>query len=143
VSIFASALLEGRPTTIYGDGRSTRDYVYVDDVVAAFVLAAGAAGNGVRLNIGTGLETSVRELHRLIARMVGRPDAPMFRPPRAGELDRVALDSSAAQRVLGWHAQAGLHDGLARTVVWLRNGGLARRAAAAPLAAAEPVASMR
>jgi UDP-glucose 4-epimerase len=137
VSIFASALLEGRPTTIYGDGSSTRDYVYVDDVVEAFVLAAGTAGNGMRLNIGTGRETSVRELHRLIARAVGRPDTPRFQPPRPGELDRVALDSTAAQRVLGWHAQTVLEDGLARTVAWLRNDGLARKAPA------EPTASMR
>jgi UDP-glucose 4-epimerase len=131
VSIFASALLEGRPTTIYGDGSSTRDYVYVDDVVEAFVLAAGTAGNGMRLNIGTGRETSVRELHRLIARAVGRPDTPRFRPPRPGELDRVALDSTAAQRVLGWRPQTVLEDGLVRTVAWLRNRGLACRAAAA------------
>jgi UDP-glucose 4-epimerase len=120
VSIFASALLEGRPTTIYGDGSSTRDYVHVDDVVDAFVLAAGPAGNGMRLNIGTGRETSVRELHRLLTRALGRPDTPRFLPPRPGELDRVALDSTTAQRVLGWRARTVLEDGLERTVDWLR-----------------------
>ena len=76
MSIFASALLEGRPTAIYGDGDTTRDYVYVDDVVEAFVRAAGPAGNGLRLNIGTGREMSVRQLHRLVARTVKRPDTP-------------------------------------------------------------------
>jgi UDP-glucose 4-epimerase len=120
VSIFAAALLEGRPTVIYGDGGTTRDYVYVDDVVAAFVLAASSAGDGLRLNIGTGTETSVRNLHRLVARTVGSPDRPNFLPPRLGELHRVALDSSAAHRVLGWRAHTALPTGVARTVTWLR-----------------------
>lgn len=120
VSIFASALMEGRPTMIFGDGRATRDYVYVDDVVEAFVLAAGPAGDGLRLNIGTGRETSVRQLHRLIAEAVERPDRPKTMPPRAGELGRVALDSSAAERVLGWRAHVSLENGILRTVDWIR-----------------------
>ncbi|NYF59046.1 NAD-dependent epimerase/dehydratase family protein [Micromonospora purpureochromogenes] len=120
VSIFASGLMEGRPTMIFGDGRATRDYVYVDDVVEAFVLAAGPAGDGLRLNIGTGRETSVRQLHRLIAEAVERPDRPKIMPPRAGELRRVALDSSAAQRVLGWHAHVSLENGIIRTIDWIR-----------------------
>lgn len=121
VAIFASALLEGRPTKILGTGDATRDYVYVDDVVEAFVLAAGSAGNGMRLNIGTGRETSVRDLHRLIASALGRPDQPTFLPPQAGELQRVALDSAAARRVLGWQPRVSLEDGLSRTVTWLRD----------------------
>lgn len=121
VSIFASALMEGRPTMIFGDGRATRDYVYVDDVVEAFVLAGGPAGDGLRLNIGTGRETSVRHLHRLIAEAVERPDTPKIMPPRAGELDRVGLDSSAAQRVLGWRAQVSLENGIIRTLDWIRD----------------------
>jgi UDP-glucose 4-epimerase len=120
VSIFASALLEGRPTTIFGDGAATRDYVYVDDVVEAFVLAAGSAGDDLRLNIGTGRETSVRTLHRLVAEAVERPDTPTFMPPRAGELDRVGLDSAAARRVLAWCPKVDLPEGLARTVAWLQ-----------------------
>jgi UDP-glucose 4-epimerase len=120
VSIFASALLEGRPTAIFGDGETTRDYVYVDDVVEAFVRAASTAGDGLRLNVGTGRETSVRALHRLIAHTVGKPETPTFRPPRAGELARVGLDTTAAQRVLGWRARTDLPDGLRRTVAWLQ-----------------------
>lgn len=121
VSIFASALMEGRPTMIFGDGRATRDYVYVDDVVEAFVLAGGPAGDGLRLNIGTGRETSVRHLHQLIAEAVERPDTPKIMPPRAGELDRVGLDSSAAQRVLGWRPQVSLENGIIRTLDWIRD----------------------
>lgn len=121
VSIFASALLEGRPTAIFGDGETTRDYVYVDDVVDAFVRAAGTAGDGVRLNIGTGRETTVRTLHRLVAQTVRGPDTPALRPPRAGEVNRVALDSTAAHRVLGWRARTDLPEGLTKTVAWLRD----------------------
>jgi UDP-glucose 4-epimerase len=131
VSIFAAALMEGRPTTIFGDGRATRDYVYVDDVVEAFVLAGGSAGDGLRLNIGTGRETSVRSLHRLIAEAVERPDTPTFMPARAGELDRVGLDSTAAQRVLGWCANVSLQDGIARTIEWLRDAAAGSATAAA------------
>jgi UDP-glucose 4-epimerase len=129
ISIFASALLEGRPTVIFGDGGTTRDYVYVDDVVEAFVLAAGSAGNGLRLNIGTGTETSVRELHRLVAETAQQPDRPTFAPPRFGELHRTALDCTAANRVLGWRPRTVLPDGVARTVAWLRN---ARRSLSRP-----------
>ena len=120
VSIFASALLEGRPTMIFGDGGATRDYVYVDDVVEAFVLAAGSVGDGLRLNIGTGHETSIRSLHRLVTEVVERPDTPTFMPPRAGELNRVGLDNTAARRVLGWRPEVPLPDGLVKTVAWLR-----------------------
>lgn len=120
VSIFASALLEGRPTTIFGDGGATRDYVYVDDVVEAFVLAAGPGGDGLRLNIGTGRETSIRSLHELVADAVRRPGTPKLMPPRAGELNRVRLDPTAARRVLGWRPQTPLPEGLAQTVAWLR-----------------------
>jgi nucleoside-diphosphate-sugar epimerase len=123
VSIFTAALLEGRPTAIYGDGGATRDYVCVDDVVEAFVLAAGSAGNGLRLNIGTGRETSVRELHRLIAQTVRRPDTPRLRGPRTGELHRVVFDCAAARRVLGWRADTVLEVGLARTAAWLMDSG--------------------
>ena len=121
VSIFASALLEGRPTKILGGGDATRDYVYIDDVVEAFVRAAGSAGKGLRLNIGTGRETSVRDLHRVIAAAVRRPDRPTFLPARAGELQRVALDCTAARDVLGWQARIGLEEGIFRTVASLRN----------------------
>ena len=125
VAIFASAFLEGRPTAIFGDGGSTRDYVYVDDVVDAFVRAAGPQADGVRLNIGTGQETSVRTLHRLIAAAVPGPDTPTMRPPRPGELERIGLDNTAALRVLGWRPQVTLPGGLARTVAWLRDRTLA------------------
>jgi UDP-glucose 4-epimerase len=121
ISIFASALLEERSAAIFGTGDDTRDYVYIDDVVHALELAADQAGNGLRLNIGTGRETSVRTLYHILAELLDRPDEPIFLPPRPGELHRVALDNTAAARVLGWRPSVELPDGIAMTIAWLRN----------------------
>jgi UDP-glucose 4-epimerase len=120
VAIFAQALLAGRPTKIFGDGNDTRDYVFVDDVVDAFVRASGEAGGGQRFNIGTGVETSVRQLHTAIASAVGAPDEPEFHPPRLGDLRRSCLDISRAESVLGWRPAVKLDDGVARTVEFFR-----------------------
>ena len=94
VAIFAGKLLAGEPCTIFGDGAQTRDYVYVDDVVDAFVRAA-ERGSGLLLNVGTGQETSVVELHRIMAEAAGVPVAPAFAPARSGELARSCLDPGA------------------------------------------------
>lgn len=119
VAIFARALTSGRQARIFGDGTSARDYVHVDDVVEAFVRCADGRADGRRLNVGTGVATTVRELHRLVARAAGAADAPEFAAARPGELHAIALDSGAARRALGWEAAIGLEDGLARTVAWV------------------------
>ena len=121
VAIFSQALLAGRPTKIFGDGTDTRDYVFVDDVVDAFAKAAGEAGGGQRFNIGTGVETSVRQLHTAIASAVGAPDEPEFHPARLGDLQRSCLDNRRAASVLGWQPNVNLDDGVARTVAFFRN----------------------
>lgn len=121
VAIFATALLAGRPTKVYGDGSNTRDYVYVDDVVDAFVRASGAAGGGQRFNIGTGVETSDRALHTAVAKAVGAPDEPDTAPARLGDLTRSCLDVRKAQMVLGWHPQVHLAEGVHRTVEYFRS----------------------
>ncbi|MGH9184188.1 MAG: NAD-dependent epimerase/dehydratase family protein, partial [Acidimicrobiales bacterium] len=81
VAIFAARLLAGEPCTIFGDGGQTRDFVYVDDVVDAFVAAAGRGG-GLVLNVGTGIETSVVELHRVLAAGAGARPVAAHAPPR-------------------------------------------------------------
>jgi len=119
VSIFAAALLERRPTRIYGDGTATRDFVFVADVVDAFVLAAGQRGSGHRFNIGTGRPTSVRDLHTELASLLQRPDEPEFAPPRAGETQTVALNCAAAASQLGWRPHTQLETGLRLTARWI------------------------
>ncbi|MDX1889831.1 NAD-dependent epimerase/dehydratase family protein [Mycolicibacterium sp. 050158] len=120
VAIFAKALLAGKPTKIFGDGSDTRDYVFVDDVVDAFVRAGGEAGSGLRFNVGTGVETSTRELHTAVAAAAGAPDEPEMHPPRLGDLRRSCLDNGRAGEVLGWSPRVGLTDGIAKTVQFFR-----------------------
>lgn len=119
VAIFSRAMLEARPTQVYGDGGQTRDYVYVHDVVDAFVKAL-SAGNGHRFNIGTGIATSDLALHSLVAAAVGRPDSPGFAPARLGDLRAIALDCRAAGAGLGWGPATPLATGIAQTVEWFR-----------------------
>lgn len=121
VAIFAQALLSGKPTKVFGDGSNTRDYVFVDDVVDAFVRAAGPDGDGRRFNVGTGVETSDRGLHTAVAAAVGAPDDPEFHPPRLGDLKRSCLDIGLAQQILGWRPQVGLDEGVRRTVAYFRH----------------------
>ena len=120
VAIFAQALLSGKPTKVFGDGSNTRDYVFVDDVVDAFIKASGPEGGGQRFNVATGVETSDRQLHSAVAAAVGAPDDPEFYPPRLGDLRRSWLDIGLAERVLGWRPQVGLEQGVARTVDYFR-----------------------
>lgn len=120
VAIFARALLAGAPTKVFGEGANTRDYVYVDDVVDAFVRASGTAGGGQRFNIGTGVETSDRALHSAVAAAAGAPDDPEFAPPRLGDLERSCLDPGRAAAVLGWRPQVPLAEGVRRTVEYFR-----------------------
>jgi UDP-glucose 4-epimerase len=121
VAIFAQALLSGKPTKVFGDGTNTRDYVFVDDVVDAFVKASGESGGGQRFNIGTGVETSDRQLHSVVAAAVGGPDDPEFYPPRLGDLKRSCLDIGSAETILGWRPQVQLDDGVRRTVEYFRH----------------------
>jgi UDP-glucose 4-epimerase len=121
VTIFGKAMLSGRPTTIYGDGSAIRDYVYVDDVVTAFVCAAEApiATTGT-FNIGTGVQTTVAELHELIAAEAGAARPPDHAEARAGENQASVLDPTQAAQVLGWKPDTDLTEGIKRTVDWLR-----------------------
>ncbi len=110
VAIFAQHVLEGSPVTIYGDGEQTRDFVYVDDVVDAFVRAA-TRGGGLVCNIGTGVETSVNTLHKAMAEQAGETRLPIYAPPRPGELARSALDIERAAIQLGWRPWTSLSEG--------------------------------
>jgi len=117
VAIFMGLLLDGGTPRIYGDGRQTRDYVFVADIVDA-TLAAVDHGGGV-LNVGTGRETSVLELYDAITAAAGTRPEPELAPARLGELQRSVLDPELAARELGWRAQRPLDEGLRATWEWM------------------------
>jgi UDP-glucose 4-epimerase len=118
VAFFMGLLHGGGTPKIYGDGRQTRDYVFVADAARAMLAALGSSG-GV-FNVGTGIETSVVELYDAIQRASGVTREAVFAEARLGELQRSVLDISLAERELGWRPEHSLDDGLARTWAWVR-----------------------
>jgi UDP-glucose 4-epimerase len=112
VAIFSEHLHTGRAPRMFGHGKPTRDYVYVGDVVAALVAANGTAGT---FNIATGVETDVLTLWNVLKAAAASDVEPRLADLRPGELQRSCLDSSRAQRDLGWRATVPLEDGLQRT----------------------------
>jgi UDP-glucose 4-epimerase len=119
IAIFAAAMLGGKAPTIFGDGNQTRDFVFIDDVVHALVQSM-ERGSGKLVNIGTGLETSVSGLYKLLAQIIGFDEEPGHGPLPPGELRRIALDISVAAKALAWKPWTHLEDGLAETVAFLK-----------------------
>ncbi|MBI4489960.1 MAG: NAD-dependent epimerase/dehydratase family protein [Deltaproteobacteria bacterium] len=119
VAIFIRQLLQGRSPTINGDGKQTRDYVYVGDVVAANLLALASSYTGA-LNIGTGCETDVVTLFDLLRARIGPEIAAVHGPPKPGEQTRSSLDTSRAREALGWSPRISLSAGLDQTVAYYR-----------------------
>ncbi len=119
VAIFAGRLLSGEPCLIFGDGKQTRDFVYVDDVVDAFS-RAGERGSGLLCNIGTGVETSINDLYGAMARNAGVKQGPIYGPARPGELQRSSLDPGRAAIHLGWKPWTTIEKGTAAVLDWSR-----------------------
>lgn len=119
VAIFTGRLLAGEPCTIFGTGEQTRDFIYVDDVVDAFVRAADR-GSGLLANVGTGREVSVNELYDTMAAAAGVTEPALRAPARAGELDRSALDNGRAELHLGWTPWTTLEEGTRQVIDWFR-----------------------
>jgi len=113
VALFCAAKLAGRTATVFGDGLQTRDYVFVGDVVSAFMAAARSPAGGA-FNVGTGVETSVLELAAALELGVAHE------PERLGEVKRSCLDPGAARAALSWSPTVTLHEGLDRTLAWAR-----------------------
>lgn len=128
VAIFGRIMLAGGVPTIFGDGHQTRDFIYVEDVARANLLACRALLSGFRggdldgaaFNVGTGQETSVLEIFQVLKELTGYPGEPAFAAPRPGEVRRSALDGGKAERELGFAPRVSLREGLSRTVDWLR-----------------------
>ncbi len=117
VAIFAGRLLAGERCTIFGDGEQTRDFVFVDDVVDAFV-RAGERGDGLLMNIGTGKETSVNELYDAMAKAAGASEPADYAPERPGELRRSSLDPGRAMIHLGWKPWTTMDVGSRSVLEW-------------------------
>ena len=116
IAIFCGKAVLGGEPVIFGDGRQTRDFMYVGDVVSANLSALQNDAEG-SINVATGVEVSVLELLDVLGRL--RPEAtlePRHEPARLGEIERSCLDPGLAAEQLGWHAQTGLEDGLRRTL---------------------------
>ena len=119
IAIFCGLLRSGGRPTVYGDGKQTRDYIYVGDVVAAALAAAESTVSGP-VNLGTGIETDVLELAEALGRLGGVEGfEPEFAPPRAGEVQRITLDAGRAERELGWRPATSLDEGLRLTLASL------------------------
>ncbi|MGH7535386.1 MAG: NAD-dependent epimerase/dehydratase family protein, partial [Gemmatimonadales bacterium] len=129
VSIFVSRLLAGQPLTVFGDGRQTRDYVFVKDAARANVLAstvpmpAGSDLDAPAFNIATSLQRSVLELADAVGQALGTRPELEFAPPRPGELFRSSLDIRKAQAVLGWSPEVRFDDGLRELAAWFAKEG--------------------
>jgi len=125
VAIFAGRLIDGQQSTINGDGTQTRDFVYVDDVVAANMAASDAEWQG-QYNVGTGVETSVNELYASLASIAGSELAAAHGPAKEGEQLRSVLDGSRLRKLAALPERTQLRDGLAKTFAWLRDVGRTR-----------------
>jgi UDP-glucose 4-epimerase len=125
VAIFLDRLLSGRQALINGDGLQTRDYVWVGDVVAANLAALGRPGFGI-YNVGTGRETTVVELYRLLAAAVGVAQPAMHGPAKSGEQRRSVIAADRLRRELGVRVSTPLDEGITRTAAWFASRAPAR-----------------
>jgi UDP-glucose 4-epimerase len=119
VAIFAEKMLRGEQPVINGEGVQTRDYVYIGDLVRANLAALTSEFTGA-VNLGTGIETDVNTIFRLVRKLCESTALEQHGPAKPGEQIRSVIDASLAQRVLGWRPQVSLEDGLRETVAFFR-----------------------
>ena len=132
---FLLRALAGRPLPVFGDGEQARDFTWVGDTARGLRLAATVRGAvGATLNLGTGRTITVRALAAAIATLVGREVALAHQAPRPGDVRRLVADATRAATMLGWRPTVAFEDGLARTLAWYRDQGVAADA----LLAGEP-----
>ncbi len=120
VAVFCNKMIYGEQPVIYGDGKQTRDYTYVGDIVEANILAMQSEKVGA-YNIGTGIETDVNALSRMIKDRLLYKDEIIHGKEKKGEVKRSCLDYSLAKKVLGWEPKVQLEDGIRKTVEWFRD----------------------
>jgi UDP-glucose 4-epimerase len=121
ISVFATALLDGRSPKIYGDGEQTRDFTYVANVVDGVLRACEApAVSGEIINVATGGRISLNQLFRTMRELIGGSLEPTYADPRPGDVRDSQADISKARRVLGYEPTVSFEEGLRRTVEWYR-----------------------
>lgn len=121
VAIFTDKLLHNESPIIFGDGEQTRDYLYVDDAVAAAILALESPSRENPIyNVGTGIETGVSDLYKLLVKEIGKDIVPKHGPPKKGEQLRSCLDFSKIKKELGWQPKYDLERGLKETIKWFK-----------------------
>ncbi|MCX6794493.1 MAG: NAD-dependent epimerase/dehydratase family protein [Candidatus Falkowbacteria bacterium] len=120
IAIFIDNAVKGRESVQNGDGRQTRDFVYVDDVAASLLKAKEVAYQG-EINIGSGIETSLLDIRRDISKALGAPMAVKEGPAKPGEQRRSCLSPKLAKKILGWEPEVKLEEGIRRTIVWARS----------------------
>ena len=118
VAIFAGQLLTGIQSTIFGDGSKTRDYIYVGDIARANLMAVDPPGDFNVFNLASGLEVSDDDIFQAVGDSVGANVSPVYAQKRPGEADRVSLDISKAEKLLGWKPTVALGEGVRRTVAY-------------------------
>jgi len=122
IAIFAKALLEGRQATIYGDGEQTRDFTFIDNVVAANLLAVDRdLAPGTIVNVGTGQSISVNKLYRAMCERLGVECRPQYAAPRSGDVLHSVASIERARRFLGYEPRIDWRSGLATTVDWYKS----------------------
>ena len=128
IAIFTESMLKGEPPTIFGDGSSTRDYLFISDAVEANLLAL-MGGDREIYHVSSGIEISLNELFCILKRIIGSITghkgifemSPIYAEPRLGEIHRIALNPEKIQRDLGWTPQIPLQEGLEQTVPYCRS----------------------
>ncbi|MDR4481143.1 MAG: SDR family oxidoreductase [Nitrospira sp.] len=121
VAIFIQKMLRGEQAVVNGNGRQTRDFVFVEDVVESNLMAMGPAVEGV-YNVGTGIETSVNDLFKIVVELTKVDFKEVHGPAKRGEQARSVIDSTKLHRDLGWEPKVDLREGLRRTVEYFRDG---------------------
>lgn len=127
ISIFARKALSGHPMVIYGTGYQTRDYIYIDDAIAAYDLVLRKEGVAEPINFGSGKEVSIKELANIIGKLSNRPYRIVHGPPRIGEVQRLIADPKRAKELLGWEALTDIEDDLGQFVEWYESYGFEER----------------
>jgi len=120
IAIFCNRILSSEDCLVFGDGKQTRDYVYVGDVARANVLSLGVTEGSY--NIGTEIETSVNGLIDELKTASGEEFSVRYLDPRPGEVQSISLDVKLARKALGWMPETGLGEGIKRTWLWFKEG---------------------